>query len=167
MRFPVFAIRGAVSAMLFLACLGSSAFAQDLPGGLQLGMSLPQLQQAVPALRRVPNPAHLAGHLVGSWSGPAIELGGVTLIPTFFFADAQLRRIEYLAMPSGSDAFDALLTWGRRAWGSELASEGPEGAYATWTQGDTDAYLQRTGGAARPQVRLVVKQRVTKDAGEL
>jgi hypothetical protein len=170
MRFPAFATRGAASTVLVLACLGGlppAALAQDLPGGVQLGVSAQQLQETVPALRRVPRPAHLAGGLVGAWSGPPVEMAGVALTPTFFFADGQLRRIEYLASPARAGAFDALVAWGRAAWGPELASEAPEGAYATWTHDGIDAYLQRTGSAQRPQVRLVVKQRVVKDDSQL
>jgi hypothetical protein len=170
MRFPARASRGAWSAVLVLAGLGAlapAARAQDLPAGVTLGMTAQQLQQTVPALTHVARPAHLAGGLLGSWSGPAVEVVGVALVPTFFFADGRLRRVEYLAAPPQADAFAALVAWGRAAWGPELASAGPEGAYAAWTHGDIDAYLQRTGSAQRPQVRLVVKQRVEKDAGEL
>jgi hypothetical protein len=153
-----------------LACFSlmvSTAHAQVLPGAAELGMTVQQLQQAVP-LRAVPHPAHLAGGLAGSWSGPAIVLAGVALTPTFFFAEGQLRRIEYLAFPDAdAQGYDALLAWGRAAWGPELASEGPEGTYATWSSDTLDAYLQRTGDAHRPQLRLVVKRHMGKDAGEL
>lgn len=134
--------------------------AQALPGGVQLGMTVPQLQQAVPGLHPVPRPARLAGGLVGSWAGPAVDVAGVSLAPTFFLAEGQLRRVEYLAAPG---SFDALLAWGRAAWGPELASQSPEGAYATWTSGELDAYLQQAGST----VRLVLKRRILKDDSEL
>ena len=143
------------------------ASAQDLPGGAQLGMSAQALQQALP-LRPVQRPARLAGGLVGRWSAPAFNLAGVAITPTYFLADGQLERVEYLADPaSGAQAFDALRAWGRAAWGPELASQSPEGAYAAWSSDETDAYLQRTGTADAPVVRLVIKRRVVKDAGEL
>lgn len=141
-----------------------SAQAQALPGGVQMGMTVPQLQQAVPGLRPVAHPARLAGGLVGSWSGPAVELVGVSVSPTFFLAEGQLRRVEYLAAPG---AFDALLAWGRAAWGAELASQSPEGAYATWSAGEVDAYLQQANASPHPVVRLVVKRRALKDDSEL
>jgi hypothetical protein len=163
--------RGRRAAIFVTACLGlfgAAANAQTLPGGTQLGMTVPQLQQAVPALKPVARPARLTGGLVGNWSAPPIDIAGIALTPTFFFADAQLRRVEYLALPqAGTGAFDTLLAWGRTFWGQELASRNPEGAYASWTPGETDVYLQQTGEAAHPQVRLVVKRRVMKDASEL
>jgi hypothetical protein len=129
-------------------------------------MNAQQLQDAVPALKPVPRPVHLAGGLVGRWSGPTVDVSGIALTPTFFFSDAQLRRVEYLAASKpGADAFDALLRWGRGAWGAELASQNPEGAYATWVAGEMDVYLQRT--AAGAQVRLVIKRRLVKDDSEL
>lgn len=158
------------AAWLAAACIAIASFAahaQSLPGGFTLGMTVPQLQQAEPALRRVPHPARLAGGLVGSWSGHAIDVAGVALTPTFFFAEGQLRRVEYLARDGGPAAFAALLAWARGMWGEELAANAPEGAYASWEREDTQVYLQRAGAARGEQVRLVTKQRVLKDAGEL
>lgn len=151
-----------------LALLLPAAHAHDLPGAVQLGMSAGQLQQAVPALQPVKRPARLAGGLVGSWSGAALEVDGVALTPTFYMADGQLQRVEYVAQPgAGAPAFDALLRWGRAAFGPETASAGPEGQYAAWSDATMDVYLQRTGGSHSSQVRLVVKQRVLKDASQL
>jgi hypothetical protein len=157
MRNPFFPVAAACA---LFAC--ASAQAQALPGGAQLGMAVPQLQQAVPGLKPVPHPAHLAGGLVGSWSGPTIDVAGAALVPTFFLAEGQLARVEYLATP---EAYAPLLAWGRAQWGAELASDSPEGTYATWSNGEFDAYLQETHG--RPQVRLVIKRRVLKDASAL
>lgn len=153
---------------LILSLLPAFAQAQALPGGVQLGMTVPQLQQAVSALRPVARPARLAGGLVGGWSGPVVDVAGVALVPTFFFAEAQLRRIEYLAAgDDGAAGFDALLAWGRAAWGAELAARNPEGAYASWSSDELDVYLQLAQAAQRPQLRLVIKRRVLKDASEL
>jgi hypothetical protein len=151
-----------------LAILSAAAHAQPLPGGGELGMDAHQLREAVPALKPVPRPSRLAGGLVGGYAGAAVEVAGVALTPTFFFAEGQLRRVEYLASP-GADAasFDALLAWGRAAWGPELASQSPEGAYATWASGDVDAYLQQTLSTPRAQVRLVVRRRIVKDGDQL
>jgi hypothetical protein len=171
MRFALSKIPALRLAPLAFACiawLAASAHAQTLPGGVQLGMDAQQLQQAVPALKPVPRPVHLAGGLVGRWLAPAFDLSGVAVTPTFFFADAQLRRVEYLAAANpDTDAFDALLRWGRATWGPELASQNPEGAYATWAAGDIEAYLQQTAGPAGPQVRLVIKRRLVKDDSKL
>jgi hypothetical protein len=145
-----------------------AAHAQALPGGAALGMSAQQLQQAVPALQPVPHPPRLAGGLVGRWTAPFVTVAGVDLAPTFYFADGQLQRVEYLAAPGASgQAFESLLAWGRAAWGTELSSQGPEGAYANWATADADVYLQQSAGARGVQLRLVVKRRILKDAGEL
>lgn len=155
--------------VVLAACLfafSALVSAEPLPGGAELGMSVPQLQQAVPGLERVAHPARLAGGLAGSWTGPAVQVAGIALTPTFFVAHGAVRRVEYLA-PAGSPAFDPLVAWGRSAWGAELASESPEGAYATWSRGDADVYVQRASGASGTQVRLVFRQVVAKDAGEL
>lgn len=144
--------------------LSLSVHAQALPGGAQLGMNVPQLQQAVPGLKPVPHPVRMTGGLVGSWSAPAVDVAGAQLTPTFFFAAGELQRIEYLAA-DGTGVFDTLLGWGRTTWGQELASQSPEGSYATWSAPDLDAYLQQTTSPQR--VRLVVKRRVAKDASEL
>ena len=149
--------------LLSLALAAFTVRAQVLPGGAELGMSVPQLQQAVPALERVPWPVRMAGGLVGSWRAATLQVAGVALMPTFFFSEGELRRVEYVA---DATAYDALLAWGRATWGAELASQGSEGAYAAWTTGTTQAYLQQAAGA-RPQVRLVVKRITAKDAGEL
>lgn len=151
-------------AAALLVLLLPAAQGHDLPGGVQLGMNADQLQQAVPTLQPARRPARLAGGLVGSWSGAAVDVAGVALAPTFYMADGQLQRIEYLAPAgAGAQAFDALVGWGRAAFGPEMASGGPEGRYAAWSADTIDVYLQHTSS----QVRLVVKQRVLKDAGQL
>lgn len=169
MRFPPFFASGCLAAGLAMAAMiwPVAARAETLPGGVALDMTVPQLQQAQPGLKRVPRPARLAGGLVGNWSGSAVEVAGVSLTPTFFLADGQLRRVEYLAREGGPSVFAALLDWARARWGAELAANAPEGAYASWTNTDADAYLQLASAASGGQVRLVVKQRVAKDAGEL
>lgn len=151
---------------------GASSFAsaatepRSLPGGTALGMTVPELQ-AQTALKRVPHPARLAGGLVGSWSAGPIDVAGVALTPTFYFADGHLERVEYLARDGGPVAFPALLAWARQSWGAELAAADPEGAYASWATDDMDVYLQQAGTAQGAQVRLVIRHRVLKDASEL
>lgn len=171
MRYPLPVFPGPWPAALATACIGllpAAAHAQTLPGGVQLGMTVQQLQQTVPALKPVAHPQRLAGGLAGSWSGPAIQVAGVALTPTFFLAGAHLRRVEYLAASSdGARAFDSLLVWGRAAWGPELASQDPEGAYAAWSNGAVDAYLQQAIAPQGPRVRLVIKRRLVKDGSEL
>jgi hypothetical protein len=155
-------------ALACLAALLSGAHAQDLPDAVQLGMTPQQLRQAVPGLQPVHRPVRLAGGLAGSWTSPPAALAGVAMAPTYFFADGELRRIEYVAPPDAdAQAWNALLAWGRKAWGPELASQAPEGAYATWNSDRMEVYLQRTGDARRPQLRLVIKAVEGKDASEL
>ncbi|MDB5958089.1 hypothetical protein [Ramlibacter sp.] len=155
-------------ACLSLALLAFAADAQFLPGGAQLGMNAQQLREAVPALQRVPRPVHMAGGLAGNWRGPALEIAGVPLAPTFFFADGELRRVEYVAdARSAANAYESLLAWGRASWGPELASQGTEGTYAAWTTGQVQAYLQQSSGTSRAQLRLVVKLLAGRDGSEL
>ncbi|HEY1231225.1 MAG TPA: hypothetical protein VGF26_28315 [Ramlibacter sp.] len=154
-----------VAALLPVAA--AAAGPGSLPGGSGLGMTVPELQRVEPALKRVPHPARLAGGLVGSWSGTAIDLAGLTVSPTYFFAEGQLQRIEFLARDRGPVAYAALLAWARAAWGAELAAADPGSAYASWSMEGFDAYLQLASPAPAGQVRLVVKQRVVKDASEL
>ena len=130
-------------------------------------MTVAQLRHARPASKRVARPVRMGGGLVGSWSEARLQLAGVALTPTFFFARGQLQRVEYLAREGGFAAFAALRAWARTTWGAELAADGPEGAYASWSSEDTDAYLQMTNTGRGDQVRLVVRRRVTRDASEL
>ena len=154
----------AVAALAIACC---AARAQALPGAVSLGLTLPELQQSHPSLWRGPQPARLAGGLVVMWSEADIDVAGVAVTPTFFFADGQLQRVEYLARDGAPASYAALLAWGRSQWGAELAANAHEGAYASWSTGDMDAYLQLANTARGEQVRLVVKRRVEKDAGEL
>ena len=155
-------------ASLSLAWFAFAAHAQALPGGAQLGMNAQQLREAIPALQRVPRPVRMAGGLVGNWRGPTETIAGVPLAPTFFFAEGELRRIEYVAdAGAAADAYESLLAWGRSTWGPELASQGTEGSYATWTNGQVQAYLQQASGHSRAPLRLVVKLLANRDAGEL
>lgn len=145
----------------------SAASPSSLPGGVALGMTVPQLQQVQPGLKRVPHPPRLAGGLVGSWSGGAVAVAGLALTPTFYLSDGQLQRIEYLARDGGPAAFAALLGWARASWGAELAAADPDSALASWSTDDMDAYLQLASPGPTGPVRLVVKRRVLKDASEL
>lgn len=171
MRIPSFRAAArwsaVVLAMAWLTIPCAAADRPSLPGGAALQMTVPELQQAQPGLKHVAHPSRLAGGLVGSWSAGAIDVAGVALTPTFYFADGRLERVEYLARDGGRAAFSALLGWARNAWGTELAATDPEGAYASWTTEDMDTYLQLAGASPGGQVRLVVKQRVLKDAAEL
>ena len=155
-------------ASLSITLLALAAHAQALPDGARLGMTAQQLRDVVPGIARVPHPVRMAGGLVGSWRGPVVDIAGVPLAPTYFLAEGELRRIEYVAdAGAAADAYETLLAWGRSAWGPELASQGSEGAYASWTGDTLQAYLQLAGGGQRPQLRLVLKLRSSKDASEL
>lgn len=148
-------------ATLAALLVASPVRAQALPGGVQLGMTPEQLQQAVPTLRAERGAPRVPRGLAAAGSATGIDLAGVPLTASFAMADGQLQRIEYSAAPA---AYDTLLQWGRTTFGPEMASGGPEGQYASWSSEALDAYLQRSGGS---QVRLVVKRRVVKDASEL
>jgi hypothetical protein len=159
-----------LAAVLATAWLATAAAAPDprsLPGGVTLRMTVPELQQAQPTVKRVPHPARLAGGLVGSWSGGAVDVAGLTLTPTFYFAEGQLERVEYLARDGGATGYSALLAWARGSWGAELGATDPGSAYASWSTEAMDIYLQLASTAPGAPVRLVVKHRLLKDASEL
>ncbi|RRH85063.1 hypothetical protein EH244_23470 [Variovorax beijingensis] len=146
--------------------------AQALPPGVRLGMTPGELQAAMPALERVQRPQRLAGGLIGSWQAAPVWMAGLVFEPIFFFADSQLRRVEFLAsaqaLPDGgAAAFAELLRWGRGAFGGELASNDPGTAYAAWTSEAADVYLQHVRDARRASVRLVYKARQVRDGSEL
>lgn len=161
---------------LFLAStflLGTgAACAQSLPPGVRLGMTADELQGALPDAERVARPQRLAGGLAGSWRGAPMQVAGLPFEPTFFFAGGALQRIEYLAAAqtapdAGAAAFAELVNWGRERFGRELGSNDPGSAYAAWTQGDTDVYVQHTLDPRRASVRLVYKARQLKDGSQL
>ncbi|MBU1358629.1 MAG: hypothetical protein KKC79_03200 [Gammaproteobacteria bacterium] len=157
---------------LWLSLIALSSHAQALPPGVSLGMSARELEAAVPDLERVARPPRLAGGLSGKWRSPSMTLGGLNFEPIYYLAGDRLRRIEWVAVaedqPEVADAaFGDIVQWGRSAFGPELASNDPGTAYAAWVDGDTDVYAQRTGGTARPTVRLVYRLRQVKDASEL
>lgn len=146
----------------------SANASQLLPGNARLGMSAEQLHESIPALTRVAHPLRMSGGLIGSWSAPAIDVAGVAFTPTFFFSDGELRRVEYVAAAADAPAaFAAVRDWGRAQWGAELASDSPEGAYASWSGDEMDIYLQLARTRQPAQVRLVIKRHVEKDASEL
>ena len=162
------------SILLAIAALGAAAVAtaQSLPAGVQLGMSPAELQAALPEAQRVARPQRLAGGLAGTWRGAPVAMAGLRFEPTFYFAGAHLRRVEWT---TGADvtpdqcaaAFDALLAWGRGRFGSELASRDPGSRYAAWVADDTDVYAQLVEAERGPSVRLVYKTRQLRDASEL
>jgi hypothetical protein len=150
----------------------AAAGAQSLPAGVQLGMSPAELQAALPDAQRVTRPQRLAGGLAGTWRGASTAIAGLNFEPTFYFAGAELRRVEWLAVADalpdhGASAFDALLGWGRGRFGNELSSRDPGSRYAAWVAGDTDVYAQLVDGERGASVRLVYKARQLKDASEL
>lgn len=166
--FRVRRLSGVLAAFFFVA----AAHAQALPPGVRLGMTAAELQSTLPELERVQRPQRLSGGLLGSWRGAPVPMAGLMFEPVFFFAEAQLRRVEYLASAQavpdgGAGAFAELVQWGRGAFGNELASNDPGSAYAAWVSGDTDVYLQRVSDPRRASVRLVYKARQLRDGSEL
>ena len=161
------------SALAGAALLISGAVsAQSLPPGVQLGMSPAELQAALPDAQRVARPQRLAGGLAGTFRGAPTAIAGLDFEPTFYFAGAQLRRVEWAAAADaqperGAAAFDELVAWGRGRFGNELASRDPGNRYAAWIAGDTDVYAQLVESGRGASVRLVYKSRQLKDASEL
>ena len=161
--------------LLLAASLGAASGllqAQALPPDVHLGMTVKELQAALPGLERVQRPQRLAPGLAGSWHGTPAPIGGLLFQPVFYLAGGQLRRVEWVAAaPAAPDmaaaAFAELVAWGRSQFGPELASNDPGSAYAAWVQGDVDVYAHYVNDARSPSVRLVYKTRQLKDASEL
>jgi hypothetical protein len=156
----------------FLLAASGAAQAQALPAGVRLGMTAGELQSVLPALERVARPQRLAGGLAGTWHGAPGLVAGLPFETTWFFAGAQLRRVEFAANTQGqrdlgAGAFDEIVAWGRGVFGPELASRDNGSEIAAWVDGDTDVYVQHVADALRASVRLVYKARVVKDASEL
>ena len=147
--------------------------AQALPSGVALGMTPVALRAALPAVERVARPVRIAGGLAGTWRGPPTAIAGLSFEPVFYFAGAELRRIEWVAQPEsdgdrGAAAFAALVDWGRARFGAALTSRDPGSEIASWVDTDTDVYAQRTDDARRAaSVRLVYKLRRLRDASQL
>ena len=171
-------VRSIAPSTLLRALAASAIFAtgalhaQALPPGVRLGMTADELQAALPAAQRVQRPQRLTGGLLGSWRSAPVEMVGLSFEPTFFFAASELRRVEFVATAqavpdSGAAAFGQLVQWGRGVFGNELASRDPGSAYAAWTSGDADVYVQQVGDPRRASVRLVYKVRQLRDGSEL
>jgi hypothetical protein len=163
-------VRALAACAIFFAT--GALHAQALPPGVRLGMTADELQSALPAAERVQRPQRLTGGLLGSWRGAPVEMAGLMFEPTFFFAASELRRVEYVATAQaapdgGASAFGQLVQWGRGVFGNELASRDPGSAYAAWTSGDTDVYVQQVSDPRRASVRLVYKARQLRDGSEL
>lgn len=144
---------------------------QLLPDGVELGMGVDALRQALPGIAHVPRPQRLSGGLVGQWRLAPVVVAGLEGAQTFFFAGRELRRVEFVAdaselADSGAAAYGELLQFGRASYGPETAANDPSGSYAAWTRGDLEVYAQRVP-APRPTVRWVVKRSEGKDASEL
>ncbi|MGI4778063.1 MAG: hypothetical protein ACRYGA_08075 [Janthinobacterium lividum] len=150
--------------------------AQDLPPGVALGMTPDGLRAALPTVERVARPVRIAGGLAGNWRGRPDMVAGLPFEPTFYFAGNALRRVEWVAVlpetygngDRGAAAYAGLVEWGRARFGTEMASRDPGSELASWADGDTDVYAQRTDDPRRGAgVRLVYRQRRLKDASQL
>jgi hypothetical protein len=162
-------------ALALLAGAGGAArevVAQELPPGVELGMNAAALREAVPDATRVHRPARLAGGVAGLWHGAPVHFASLDFEPVFFFGGGRLVRVEYVAADidaadRGEAAFMALRDWGRARFGAELVTRDPGSDIASWVDGDTDIYAQRSIDARGATVRLVHKARVVKDARTL
>jgi len=137
-----------------------------------MGMTAQELHAALPSAETVSRPQRLSGGLLGSWRGEPAPIAGLMFKPTYYFAGGELKRVEYDAsapgQPDGADAaFAALLRWGRDNFGAELAALDPGSTYVSWSSGDLDVILQRTGDVHRANLRLIYKQRQLRDASGL
>lgn len=164
--------RRMLSVGAFVGVASVAAHSQSLPPGIHLGMTAQELQAALPAAEPVSRPQRLSGGLLGSWRGEPAPIAGLMFKLTFYFADARLKRVEYDAsaqgLPDGGEAaFSALLKWGRGEFGNELTALDPGSTNVSWSSGEFDVLLQRTGDVHRASLRLIYKQRQLRDGSEL
>lgn len=158
------------AAWLALCLHAPASQAQDLPAGVQLGMTQEALQQTLPGLERVPRPQRLAGGLAGTWRWPAM-VAGLSGQQTFFFQGGLLRRVEFFAdtryqPDSGNAAFERIVSWGRGQYGPERSARDTGSTYANWALEDSDVYVQNVT-APQAGLRLVYKARQARDASAL
>jgi len=137
-----------------------------------MGMTVDELRAALPSVEHVARPQRLSGGLAGTWRGAAALVAGLPLAPTFYFAGARLQRVEFAGSAAsapdlGAEAFSELVSWGRGAFGRELASNDGASQYAAWSQTDLDVYAQRIGDVHRASVRIVYAARERKDDSAL
>lgn len=148
--------------LVWLFCLGMNLGAQPLPPGVQLGVGVDELRQALPSAERVRRPERLAGGLAGNWR---LDHGAVAGLPgsqVFFFAGGQLRRVEFTVDAASDAAFEQLLAWGRQHYGPERPAQDAVSRYAAWSTADTDIYL-RLLTSSRPGLSLVISARPPRD----
>ena len=104
--------------------------AQGLPAGVALGMTASDLTRLVPQLERVRHPPRMSGGLVGTWRSKRIQMFGMIGQQTYYFADDQLRRVEFVGAvedaESDAEVFDRLIGKSRKAGqaGIEIAAKG-------------------------------------------
>lgn len=145
-----------------LLCLGSNLGAQPLQPGVQLGMNVAELRQALPSIEPVHRPERLAGGLSGSWRMENGELAGLTGAQVFFFGGGRLRRVEFQVESASDAAFEQLLAWGRQQYGPERPAQDAVSRYAAWSTPETDIYL-RLLTSSRPGLSLVTSARPPRD----
>ena len=147
----------------------AAANAQEMAPGVVLGMSATDLVHALPQLEHVRRPPRLGGGMVGAWRADGVQMLGLTGQQTYYIADRQLRRIEFVGTtPDRLDngaAFERLVSWGRTTYGQEVASADPGSRIAEWNTGDGSVYVPWDD--LRGEIRLVYQLRVERDAGQL
>lgn len=151
------------------------ASAQSIPAGLTMGMTEAELKSVVPGLERVRRPSRAPNGATGLWRQPNVAIDS-WLVDQTFYLDAQgLKQIEWLVLPrdgqDSSSSFSGLVAGLRQQYGAELAARqstpGLVQESASWVAGDMDVIASRSGSPDQPTVRMIWRQRVTKDASEL
>ncbi|MGA0571195.1 hypothetical protein ACO2Q9_10805 [Variovorax sp. VNK109] len=140
-----------------------------------MGMTEAELRSAVPGLERVRRPARAPNGAMGLWRQSHVAIDSWLVDQTFYLDAEGLRQIEWLVVPhdgrdSGS-SFSGLVTGLRQQYGAELAARQSTPGFvqesASWVAGDMDVIVSRSGAPDQATVRMVWRQRVTRDASEL
>jgi hypothetical protein len=150
----------------------SAASAQALLDNTALlGMTAGELASRLPPTQAVRPSRRLSSGAVGSLRVPDALYEGLHFEQTLYMAHQKLQQTDLVMASPAPDQVMALLQSLRRQLGAELASSysTPDAVIdtATWVSGDADVMLFYSALPERPSVRLVIRQRQLRDAGEL
>ena len=136
-----------------------------------LGMTAGELASRLPPTQAVRPSRRLSSGAVGSLRVPDALYEGLHFEQTLYMAHQKLQQTDLVMASPAPDQVMALLQSLRRQLGAELASSysTPDAVIdtATWVSGDADVMLFYSALPERPSVRLVIRQRQLRNAGEL
>jgi hypothetical protein len=136
-----------------------------------LGMTSNELASRLPAVQAVRPARRLSSGAIGSLRVADVLYEGLHFEQTLYLAHQKLQQTDLVMSSPAPDQVTALVQSLRTQLGPELASSfsTPDAVVATasWVSGDADVTLFYSAPPERPSVRLVIRQRQLRDAGEL